>query len=138
MSEEKDHVDAVRNAFHDEFARFADLQAEALPLDDLEEQLRELNDLKVRHTGKRSAIAGTMLPWLSSRNRPSWIVRIMCASDCVNIGSRLTGSAFRRTTTGSWAAPVPMPGQGEPVSASPSSRIVERRRRAILIVLVLP
>ena len=60
MSEEKDQVDAVRNAFNDEFARFAGLQAAGLPLDDLEEHLKSLNDLKVRHTGKKSAIAGTM------------------------------------------------------------------------------
>ena len=51
-----------------------------------------------------SATAGTTLPSLSRRNSPSWIDRITFASDCVNIGSRLTGSAFMRTTTGPPAA----------------------------------
>ena len=60
MSEEKDQVDAVRNAFQHEFARFKDVALEGMSLGSVEELLRDLNDLKVRHTGKKSAIAGTM------------------------------------------------------------------------------
>src|SRR3954453_1710914 len=60
MSEVEDKGEAVRTAFHVEFAPFADLQIDGLSLDAARELMRQLTDLKVRHTGKRSEIAGTM------------------------------------------------------------------------------
>lgn len=60
MSEERDKVEAVRTAFVNEFAQYADLSFDGISLDDAEARLREIADLKVRHTGKKSAIAGTM------------------------------------------------------------------------------
>lgn len=60
MSEESDKVEAVRAAFVNEFAQYAELSLDSITLDDAEAKLREINDLKIRHTGKKSAIAGTM------------------------------------------------------------------------------
>ncbi len=60
MSEERDKVEAVSAAFVKEFAQYADLSFDGISLDDAEAQLREIAELKVRHTGKKSAIAGTM------------------------------------------------------------------------------
>lgn len=60
MSEETDHVEAVRAAFLNDFAQYADIAIDGLSLDGAEAKLREVADLKIRHTGKKSAIAGTM------------------------------------------------------------------------------
>ncbi len=60
MSEEKDKVEAVRTAFAQEFARFADLNLDGTSLADAEALMKEVGDLRVRHTGKKSAIAATM------------------------------------------------------------------------------
>ncbi|CAN5412460.1 phenylalanine--tRNA ligase subunit alpha [soil metagenome] len=60
MSEESDKVEAVRAAFVNEFAQYAELSLDSITLDDAEAKLREIIDLKIRHTGKKSAIAGTM------------------------------------------------------------------------------
>lgn len=60
MSEERDKVEAVSAAFVKEFAQYADLSFDGISLDDAEAQLREIAELKVRHTGKKSAIASTM------------------------------------------------------------------------------
>jgi phenylalanyl-tRNA synthetase alpha chain len=58
MSEEKKHVEAIGEAFEQEFGRFADLQLGGLGLSDAEALSRELSELKIRHTSKKSAIAG--------------------------------------------------------------------------------
>ncbi len=60
MSEEIDRVEAVRTAFNQEFERFADLKPEGLGLADAETYLRDLSELKIKHTGKKSDIAGAM------------------------------------------------------------------------------
>lgn len=60
MSEETDHVEAVRAAFLNDFAQYADIAIDGLSLDGAEAKLREVADLKIRHTGKKSAIAGTI------------------------------------------------------------------------------
>jgi phenylalanyl-tRNA synthetase alpha chain len=60
MSEERDKVEAVRTAFVNEFAQYADRSLGGISLDDAEAKLREVAELKVRHTGKKSAIASTM------------------------------------------------------------------------------
>ena len=60
MSEEINKVEAIRSAFTQEFARFEGLDVSGLPLSDAEALLREVNELKVRHTGKKSEIAGAM------------------------------------------------------------------------------
>ena len=60
MSEEIDKVEAVRTAFNQEFERFADLKSEGLGLADAETYLRDLGELKIKHTGKKSDIAGAM------------------------------------------------------------------------------
>src|SRR5829696_6153252 len=55
--EAKVQVTEVRRAFETEFERFADLNLTGQSLSDVEALLRELSDLKVRHTGKKSALA---------------------------------------------------------------------------------
>jgi phenylalanyl-tRNA synthetase alpha chain len=60
MSEVEDKVEAVRSAFSDAFRPFADLELSGLALEAVQDLTRQLNELKIRHTGKRSAIAGTM------------------------------------------------------------------------------
>jgi len=60
MSEEREKVEAVLNAFAADFERFSDSDTSAMSLDDAEACLREIGKLKVKHTGKKSEIAGTM------------------------------------------------------------------------------
>src|SRR5688572_21354629 len=60
MSQEKEKVEAVRTAFQQEFERFEQLNLDGIDLASAEELIRTLGELKVRHTGKKSAIAGTM------------------------------------------------------------------------------
>lgn len=60
MSDEKDQVEAVRAAFESDFALYEGLALSSISLPDAETRLREIGDLKVRHTGKKSAIAGAM------------------------------------------------------------------------------
>ena len=57
MSDEKDKVEAIRTVFTTEFERFADLSLDGTPLSDAEAMLRELGELKIKHTSKKSAIA---------------------------------------------------------------------------------
>lgn len=57
MSGEKEQVKAIGEAFEQEFGRFADLRLDGLALADAETLSRELSDAKIRHTGKKSAIA---------------------------------------------------------------------------------
>ena len=57
MSEEKDKVETIRTAFTAEFERFADLGLDGIALNDAEVMLREVGELKIKHTGKKSAIA---------------------------------------------------------------------------------
>ena len=60
MSEEKRQVNDIREAFEQEFERFADLSVDGLAIADAEVALRDLGELKIRHTGKKSPIAGAM------------------------------------------------------------------------------
>jgi phenylalanyl-tRNA synthetase alpha chain len=60
MSEEREKIEAVRASFNDEFKPFADLSVDGLTLAAAEELMRDLAALKIRHTGKKSPIAGTM------------------------------------------------------------------------------
>lgn len=60
MSEEIEKVEAVRAAFTEEFARFANLELSGTSFGDAEGMLRDLSELKVKHTGKKSQIAGAM------------------------------------------------------------------------------
>ncbi|HEX9959581.1 MAG TPA: phenylalanine--tRNA ligase subunit alpha [Pyrinomonadaceae bacterium] len=57
MSDEKRQVEQIREAFEQEFGRFADLNVEGLKLADAEDLQRELSELSVRHTGRKSEIA---------------------------------------------------------------------------------
>src|SRR5688500_18338188 len=57
MSDERTQVEAARTAFVNEFERFAELDLNGGSLTDADTLMRELSDLKVRHTGKKSAIA---------------------------------------------------------------------------------
>ena len=57
MSDEREMVEAARSAFEQEFARFNDLKLDGLSFADAELLSREIADLKVRQTGKKSAIA---------------------------------------------------------------------------------
>lgn len=60
MSEEIKQVEAIRENFAAEFAKYASLQTEVnnLNLADAENLSRELNEFKSKHTGKKSEIAG--------------------------------------------------------------------------------
>jgi len=60
MSEERRQVELIREAFEQEFGRFADLSVDGLAMGDAEDLLRDIGELKIRHTGKKSAIAGAM------------------------------------------------------------------------------
>lgn len=60
MSEIDRQVDEIREAFEQEFGRFADLSLDGIAMSDAEALLRDLNELKIRHTGKKSNIAGAM------------------------------------------------------------------------------
>lgn len=57
MSEEKAQVEAARAVFTTNFAKYAELNLNSQSLSDAEVLLREINDLRVRHTGKKSTIA---------------------------------------------------------------------------------
>ena len=59
MSDERAQVEAARALFTTEFERFRDLDLNGGSLADAEAMLREVSDLKVRHTGKKSALAAT-------------------------------------------------------------------------------
>ncbi|HYE13136.1 MAG TPA: hypothetical protein VD968_01700, partial [Pyrinomonadaceae bacterium] len=61
VAEYRGQVEAVREAFEREFGRFARFGEGAggsPPLAEAESLLRELSDLRTRHTGKKSALAG--------------------------------------------------------------------------------
>ncbi len=58
MAEERETVEAARAAFAAEFEKFSDLRLNGSGLADAEALLREVGDVKVRHTGKKSALAG--------------------------------------------------------------------------------
>ncbi len=60
MTEELDQVREIQEAFEREFGRFADLRVNDVSLTDAERWVREIGDLKIKHTGKKSRIAGAM------------------------------------------------------------------------------
>lgn len=60
MSDQKRQIEEIREAFEQEFERFADLSLDGLPLAEAESMLRELGELKIRHSGKKSAISRAM------------------------------------------------------------------------------
>lgn len=57
MANEKEAVEAARSAFDRDYERFDSLELDGAGLDVAEATLRELGDLRVRHTGKKSALA---------------------------------------------------------------------------------
>jgi hypothetical protein len=57
MSDEKAQVEAARAAFINDFDRYAELKLDGRSLSDAEGILAAVNELKIRHTGKKSAIA---------------------------------------------------------------------------------
>ena len=61
MIEQKEQVEKIREAFNLEFGRFADLRGEIgdLSLADAEVLSRELSELKIKHTGKKSELANS-------------------------------------------------------------------------------
>ncbi|HEX3100180.1 MAG TPA: hypothetical protein VHQ01_00235, partial [Pyrinomonadaceae bacterium] len=60
MSGEKAQVEQIGEAFEQEFGRFADLSLDGVSLTEAEALLRDLGELKIKHTGKKSAISGAM------------------------------------------------------------------------------
>lgn len=89
MSEDADaleQVGAVREAFEQEFERFAlfrsfrhrDADTDGLALTDAEPMLRELLDLRTRHTGKKSQLAGLkkMIGRVSAEERAKFAQRV--------------------------------------------------------------
>ena len=60
MSEERRSIENIQEAFDKEFERFLNLRPEGLTFADAEAALRDLGELKVRQTGKKSPIAGAM------------------------------------------------------------------------------
>ena len=57
MAEEIATVEAARDAFDRDFEKFNDLNPNGSSLADIEAMLREVGEIKVRHTGKKSALA---------------------------------------------------------------------------------
>ncbi len=57
MVEQQKHVEKIGEAFEQEFGRFADLNLDDTDLSGAEALLRDLDELKIKHTGKKSAIA---------------------------------------------------------------------------------
>src|SRR6476660_7863922 len=60
MSDERRQVEEISKAFEQEFERFADLRLDGMSIDGAEALLRDISELKVRQTGKKSPIAGAM------------------------------------------------------------------------------
>lgn len=60
MSEAKEKIEAVQAAFAGEFAQFDELKVQDLSLSDAENILREIGQLRIRHTGKKSELAAAM------------------------------------------------------------------------------
>ena len=60
MSEETKQIELIRQTFETDFAKFAQIRADngSLNLADAENFQRELNELKIKHAGKKSEIAG--------------------------------------------------------------------------------
>ena len=58
MSDERAQVEIARAAFANEFDSYANLDLDGAALADAEAMLRAVGEIKVRHTGKKSAIAG--------------------------------------------------------------------------------
>jgi phenylalanyl-tRNA synthetase alpha chain len=58
MSAEREKVEAVRAAFQQAFAPFADADLQTMTVAEVEALSRDLADLRIRQTGKKSAIAG--------------------------------------------------------------------------------
>ncbi|MDQ3129173.1 MAG: hypothetical protein M3Q99_00225, partial [Acidobacteriota bacterium] len=62
MSEERKQVEQIREAFEQEFGRFAHLRGQeigGLNLTDAENFMREIGELKTNHTGKKSELANS-------------------------------------------------------------------------------
>jgi phenylalanyl-tRNA synthetase alpha chain len=57
MSDERATVEAAREAFDRDFEKFIDLNPNGGSMADIEALLREVVEIKVRHTGKKSALA---------------------------------------------------------------------------------
>ena len=57
MSDERRKIEEIRDMFAKDFGRFANLSLDGSSLTDAEGILREVADMRVRHTGKKSAIA---------------------------------------------------------------------------------
>ena len=60
MQDYTGEITKIREAFEQEFGRFADLSLDGVSLPDAEALQRELGELKVKHIGKKSAISGAM------------------------------------------------------------------------------
>jgi phenylalanyl-tRNA synthetase alpha chain len=60
MSEEKETIESVRAAFLQDFEPFADLRIDGTSLAEAESLLRTLGELKIKHTGRKSGVAGAM------------------------------------------------------------------------------
>ncbi len=57
MNEQKEQVEIIREAFNQDFGRFSNLNLDGLNLADAENLQRELGEIRIKHTGKKSAIA---------------------------------------------------------------------------------
>ncbi len=57
MADERATVEAAREAFDRDFEKFNDLNPNGSSIADIEAMLREIAEVKVRHTGKKSALA---------------------------------------------------------------------------------
>jgi hypothetical protein len=57
--EVKQQIEKIREAFEQEIGRFSDLHLDILSLNDAENLQRELGELKIKHTGKKSELASS-------------------------------------------------------------------------------
>ncbi|QYO65545.1 phenylalanine--tRNA ligase subunit alpha [Leptolyngbya sp. 7M] len=57
MQDERNQLDDIRASFFDEFGHLADVSVDGIRLEDAERLLKLANELKIKHTGKKSPIA---------------------------------------------------------------------------------
>ena len=81
MSQEKEQVEQIRKGFEQDFEKFAGLKdgISNLNLADAENLQRELGEFKVKHTGKKSEIAGAKKLIGASCAGRTRCVRTICA-----------------------------------------------------------
>jgi hypothetical protein len=81
MSEETKQIEQIRQRFETDFENFSHLSngTNGLSLADAENLQREINELKTKHTGKKSELANSKKTDWSSRARRTRRIRLVCS-----------------------------------------------------------